>query len=563
MVFLAGTKRDLMTSEKKNTLLFLILGALLGGVFDILKFFQFSSPFIYTSLFFSFLFFALCYNAKHSLRLILSSLITAMVLCSPLLVNRLISQNHIDTVLLDLSIMSFIVGFPLFIYIGHCFHYGFHRENSWRIPYTTLFYAVWDSFVLLVTASIFSLIARLLILLAAAIFSSAGSHWLWQVYFHNVYVSTFINFLLFFLGLGIAQQNYTIIHNLRFLLLRMMHFFVPLLAIISIIYLFLYSFASTNLPASSFLSVELLIANLVGLGIVFFNAYFQTGEENPKQAVWLTILLSVYKLILFGLTLILNYLVLSKFSLPLNLSLLLLLAFLYGACYAISVFIPRNKQAAWIRAGNVGIALFYLAAMLLLNTFFYPLQQLIGFGSKPIINVVAPNAIQQAIHTSQLTSTLSIEDSKKTLDNQLQLHHLTWSDSLNAQAIKVEERNNQALFLCRAYYNKGYHIGSLSENICTITYAGKTVLVSDYKILSANDNAKVIWSSFASKKPPLPLGVESHAGQIRILYACRVTINNMPYIGKVVRNNCNIGLDSKEEKYPVEWVLSAFNPTLE
>jgi len=271
---------------------------------------------------------------------------------------------------LKLSLETFLSAFPLFIYVAHAFHYAYHRDNTWRINYATLFSAVWDSFVLLTVAGIFAGIATLLVALAATLFKTVGSDWLWSV-FHHFKIKILIYSTLFFIGLYIAQQNQKTIHNLRFLLLRMMRFLFPLLAIITTIYFFLYlAMLAGLINGESSPSIGTLAALIIP-GIIFFNASFQTGEEDIKSKIWALFFLC-YQVVLLALCLRFDYLIVSTNSIHINTSLYLFILLLYCLSYAIGAFMVPANQQNFIKKANISIALFFLLAMLILNNPFRP-----------------------------------------------------------------------------------------------------------------------------------------------------------------------------------------------
>jgi|GEM_PF-2945543 len=530
-----------MVNTHKGMIVFLILGLLLGSILDILLFFQNDNIFIFGITVASFLFYGLCYNEKNNLRLVLTSLLTALIVCLPL--TRVYNTSY-----------SFLAGFPLMLYIGHCFHYSYHYDSDWRLSYKTLFFAVWNSFIMLVTALIFFGIARMLIMLAAGLFRAVGNNILWNGYFGHIKFFILVNCLLFFIGLGIAHQNYKIIHNLRFLLLRMMQFLLPLLALITIIYFPLYVIALIKPVSIVFMPVEILSGILVLLGIIFFNAYFQTGEERDYFPYWLIILLKIYQLVLFGLAIIVSYRILKSYSISINDSLYLLIALLYTACYAISVFIARDKQRRLIQDSNRALAIFFLAAMLLINNPFYSLSTQTRFDPDIKSTMFQPGPVITPFNNRP--AFMTVNQYVKQLDNRLNSLNLKWSANLNQSGFIAGYRNKKSLFICRAEYNNGYQTGSFSDNQCTITYGGKSFPVTNYEVLTmTTDKPSIIWSPYSDKIVPLGFGAESSPAGIRVLYACRVQVNNNFYIGKVVNGHCNIALDDKEIKYPVEWVL--------
>lgn len=348
--------------------IFLILGLFTGIFVNMLRFFDISNPFYYCTTLIFLLSYGFCYNEKKNLRLLLSSVLVAIVLASPLIsLTSWTLHTTAKSFYESERMLTFLISFPVLVYVGHSFHYAYHHDNTLHWRYATLFSAVWNSFVLLITAILFLGIAKLLIILAALLFKTVGNDILWNAYFKNAYIYTSIDWMLFFIGLGIAQQNYQIIHNLRFLLLRMMHFLLPLLAIISITYLLLYLVAFFQSGSPDWLSIEILLTTLMILGVVFFNADFQTGEEDSSWSSRLTVVINCYRWALLCISLLLVYRVLIKYTPPVNMMIYLLIGVLYCLLYSFTVFLSKEKQKNWITSGNQCIALFFLAIMLILN----------------------------------------------------------------------------------------------------------------------------------------------------------------------------------------------------
>ncbi|WED44424.1 DM9 repeat-containing protein [Legionella cardiaca] len=548
-----------MTETKKGMLIFLVLGLLLGSVTDILHYFNNTNSFFYSTILLFCLFYGLSYNEKNNFRLILTSLGLAILLASPFIPLHLSLKPTLSELANNLEqIISFLILFPLVAYVGHSFHYAYHHDNSWRMRYPTLFSAVWDSFILLIAASIFSGIAKLLLILAAGMFKTVGNDLLWNLYYNNFNVYVLINTVLFFIGLGIAHQHKKTIHSLRFLLLRMMHFLLPLLAVISIIYFLLYLNAIAQPVQNTLIAPEYLLASLVIIGIIFFNAHFQTGNEQIHPSLWLSLLLKVYRVVLFCLCAILSYRLIQFYSLPINFGLCLLVALLYCASYANAAFMPADIQRRWITSGNKIIALFFLLAMLLLNNPFYPIHTKIGFAktthqqtlfqSGPIIPPVAP-----AMASAGLTIDQVITD----IDKQLAKLNLFWTKEQGQKNFVAGYRNDKTLYICRAQYNNGYQIGLFFDNQCVITYAGQSFSSDNYQILATHDKTPAFWTAYPSKFPMLGLGAEPTQEGIRILYACQIKLNERFYVGKVVAGFCNVALNNREFVSPIQTVLAS------
>ena len=323
------------------------------------------------------LLYTLAYNETHRLRLLVTSVIGALILSFCFL-----GKTGDD---LTEHLLIFAWAFPVYVYIGFSFHYAIHHDNTWKINYSTLFAAVWNMFILLCIAGLFTSLANLLVLLAALLFSTLGYEYLWNLYSNDIHFTLILNSTLFFIGLGVGQQNINIIYNLRFLLLRIMYYLLPFFALTSIVYFILYQIgpaAAQSLP--DYINPLPILITLVFIGILFFNAYYQDGDVEKETAapIWLKWLLKIYRVILLFLILMMLLQIYRKNAyMDINGIICLLAVFFYGLLYALSVFVSAERERTWIQSGNIAIALFFMASLFVLNLPYIPLA--FDVGKKP------------------------------------------------------------------------------------------------------------------------------------------------------------------------------------
>ncbi|HEN5520373.1 TPA: hypothetical protein U6299_001845, partial [Legionella pneumophila] len=199
-------------AAQRHLYIFTLIGLLLGVVVDILIRYNNTTAFIYSVVTIFGVLFALTYNNVNFSRLIGTSFLLAFFLSIPLFPLKM------DYSMKDyFHFFTFFVGFPFFIYVAHCFHYAYHHDNTWRVSYSSLFAGVWNTIPLLFIALVFSSLANLLIVLGSFVFKTVGNNYLWDLYFYNRDFKLISNTTLFFMGLGVGQQNLNIIHNMRFL----------------------------------------------------------------------------------------------------------------------------------------------------------------------------------------------------------------------------------------------------------------------------------------------------------------------------------------------------------
>ncbi|MDR3502094.1 MAG: hypothetical protein P4L79_05875 [Legionella sp.] len=381
-------------AAKKGIYIFTLIGLLLGFVLDYAYRLQesawgtssmangysilFSCIYMITFSTIFALLYTLAYNETHRLRLLVTSFIGALILSFCFL-----GKTGYD---LTEHLLIFTWAFPVYVYIGLSFHYAIHHDNTWKITYPTLFAAVWNMFILLCVAGLFASLANLLVLLAALLFSTLGYEYLWNLYSNNIHFSLILNSTLFFIGLGVGQQNINIIYSLRFLLLRMMYYLLPFFALISIVYFILYQIgpaaAAQTLP--DYINPLPILIALVFIGILFFNAYYQDGDVEKETAapLWLKWLLKIYRVILLFLILMMLLQIYRKNAyMDINGIICLLAVFFYGLLYALSACVSAERERTWIQSGNIGIALFFMASLFVLNLPYIPLA--FDVGKKP------------------------------------------------------------------------------------------------------------------------------------------------------------------------------------
>ncbi|HAT7793498.1 TPA: hypothetical protein JAZ51_04335 [Legionella pneumophila] len=367
-------EKDRMVAQR-HLYIFTLIGLLLGVTVDILIRYNNTTAFIYSVVTIFGVLFALTYNNVNLSRLIGTSFLLAFFLSIPLFPLKM-DYSTKDY----FHFFTFFVGFPFFIYVAHCFHYAYHHDNTWRASYSSLFAGVWNTIPLLFIAFVFSSLANLLIALGSFVFKTVGNNYLWDLYFYNRDFKLISSTTLFFMGLGVGQQNLNIIHNMRFLLLRIMYYLFPFLAAISALYFILYTFHSIS-SSQEYINPLIVLIPLTTAGIIFFNAYFQDGTIKSDYPSWLKLSLRVYRVILFLLALMMTYKILSDSSLDTNAFIYLLVAVLFSFTYAITAFLNENQEKQWIYMGNIATAIFFIVTLFLCNLPYIPVEFTIGGGN--------------------------------------------------------------------------------------------------------------------------------------------------------------------------------------
>ncbi|QMT61108.1 hypothetical protein [Legionella sp. PC997] len=369
--------------SKKGIYLFTLIGLILGFALDGLVRNEVTKVFDYALIVLFALLYALAFNEKNCVRLIASSFLIALFLSLPLLpLEAQFTFRHLE------HWFTFLRAFPLFLYVGHSFHYAYHQDNTWRISYNSLFAAVWNTIPLLFVASLFSALANLLILLGAFIFKTVGSDWLWSLYTNNFHFQLISNSTLFFIGLGVGQQNIKIIYSLRLLLLRMMYYLFPFLALISMVYFVLYLTHAAG-GSEEHINPLIILVPLSTLGIIFFNAYFQDGSVESGTPFWLKLLLRIYRVILFLLILMMTHKIFQSYSVDVNVVICIITAILFSFTYAITAWFPEPMEQKWVRIGNISSALFFIMVLFLFNLPYMPIVFQVG-AQPSLLTLITP-----------------------------------------------------------------------------------------------------------------------------------------------------------------------------
>lgn len=357
---------------RKGMFVFVLLGLIMGIGLDLLIRYKNLTAFNYAFISLFTLLYALAYDEKKTECLILSTLLVTLFLCIPLLPLKIdmASTNY-------MHMLTFLIAFPFFVYIVHSFHYAYHRDNTTHVSYSSLFAAVWNTVPLLFLAFLFSSLANLLIMMTAFIFKTVNSTYLWDLYFTNHHFGLISNSILFFIGLGVGQQNIKIIYSLRFLLLRIMFYLFPFLALISTIYFVLYV-GHTLSGGTQYIEPLYILLPLSIMGIIFFNGYFQDGTTDSEYPSWLENCLRIYRGILFLLALMTVYRILHLSAVEVNSFICLIAGILFTLTYAITAMASGDEEREWIKNGNIATALLFVISLFLLNIPYLPLSFNIG-----------------------------------------------------------------------------------------------------------------------------------------------------------------------------------------
>jgi hypothetical protein len=538
----------------------ILLGALMLFSSGLLLEFSIYDPFFHSMIISFGFFYGLTYNGFHSVRLIKTSLLLAFFLSLPFLYIRVFKNTEFDLYSVIFSrvlVSAWLILLPFVFYICHCFHSVIHKRSSFRIKYADLFYTAWNTGIVLLLASLFSmcingLIFLFLIMLQSSNIQSGLMSWLDS----NPFYFIFTRITLLLIGIGIVQTNISLIHRTRFLALRLAYFIYPVVILFTFIVFGIYSY--TNLISTETIPTGFLMLYF-GIGIIFFNAVFQDGEQEPAYPKWFYYPLKGYLILLAVLAIIIVYKNVHEMADIRNLWLLITLILMYGVGYAVSAFMNEQKASFYIKKLNIYIALYFVIAAILSNSIPYSQKYTMQPKLKNTWNLPTENIY--ALKPSRAQK-LKLLDTFNTNEALLAKQDIAWKNF----DPKVDVKAFSDLGICRVSYNDGFEIGSIIENKCVITYAGNIIIRQKFVFLDTQSQ-KLQWRFF-DRIESLPLGIELIPDRmqsidpviyLRVLYACKVSINGMHYIGKIIGDYCNVAYQGREKIIKPFRVLSV-NP---
>lgn len=311
--------------------------------------------------------YTLAYNGQHSIRLIFTSTLTAFLLSLPLY-SFIFGEEpeHFN------HVICFVLIYPLFVFIGHCLHFAYHHDSKLKLHYESLYTAVWNTFPYLFLATLFLALAQIILGFGALVFKSVGSMFLWNLCFNNLHFRVITNVLFFFIGMSICQQNISMVYNLRALIIRAMFYLFPFVALISISYFFFVFSNYVTFKQQIVHNLNVLIP-LVVLGIAFFNAYLQDGEDKNAAPDTYNNFIKLYRAVFFALTIMLTHASATEYSFDINVLVYLICICFLGFVYFITIFLPKELEFKYIRLSNIYTAIFFMLTLLILNFPYYPL----------------------------------------------------------------------------------------------------------------------------------------------------------------------------------------------
>ncbi|MDF1759480.1 MAG: DUF3421 domain-containing protein [Coxiellaceae bacterium] len=395
-----------------------------------------------------------------------------------------------------------------------CFLQQYHQQGKSRLDYTLLFNAVWNNVAAIGLTLIFAALAVVVLALWGELFSTIGIKWFTNL-FSSLLFSCLIGPALFATGLFTVLKLQTICDNARHILLGFCRLLLPVLALISLLYIIASIIDWSGNSNSHTGLLRSLLPALAFLGIVFINATYQTGEEKVHLFFKLSVLVLTCCMSLllirdlYDRTYALH--TISLHNLPLHIATIsavagILLVLLYHLCY----FFSHKQQ--W-QVGNISLA--WLTIIFSIALAFLP---------KPT-------------HLPALEPGIAMPPIKHTLAD-AKLSWVTPQQLLNTKPLVLGYNQNGAIYTCRATIEDALHNGELQNGRCTIIANQQAYDVEAFEILAGDNN--IIWKQQypVHNKNDFAIHVGNQSKKKNALRICRAIYKNNIHVGSFDEAKC-------------------------
>lgn len=110
-----------------------------------------------------------------------------------------------------------------------------------------------------------------------------------------------------------------------------------------------------------------------------------------------------------------------------------------------------------------------------------------------------------------------------------------------AKAVAGGQEPGRTLFICQASYMGGVHPGKMVDRKCNITYGGREIPRSSFRILVGH---KMHWTDAFGRIPKR--AIEGGYENGNPLFICQASYKGGVHPGKIVAGSCNIGYGGLE-----------------
>jgi len=516
------------THKKLPIMPFLVIGLLSGISLALLVHYKINHmlPYFWISSF-SFMF-LLAFDCNKSLfALVMLSITTSFVVVAPFI--WLNSSNYFSELFLPL----------ISAYAVNSFHLAY-QQDGFKLTYPSLFYAVWDTPIKGSVSIFFTGLCWAILYIWSALFGLIGITFFTKL-FSNIWFAIVITVLFAAIGLYIAQKANMVIRNLRFLLLQICQWLLPVLSIIGLLFIIAWAFMAVFTTKANNISPYIFSSYCVFM-IVFINGVYQDSHiESPYPGILATIInFSVIILPIFTLAILYTLIfplasvgsspsdyqlnVLSvhglnsfNFNALINSSFL----FIYSVGYAVITIRHRHVWHKSLGKVNVFLALLLIATNLFINNYFFYHASF------------NPGKTKSKVSSPKINAKTKAKNQFEQLSQRLTSSNILWQDNAT-NALTLAVQNNQKFSICRTKINNDFLPGIMQKKQCQII-SGKTLMnVNNFQILSGPENV-LIWQSWldnysmVNKYGPIPVVVSLEHNDLQFI--CRTIYNNQVYLG--------------------------------
>lgn len=522
---------------------FITIGLLVGLSLALLSYFNVDKSLPYVWISFFGIMFLLAFTTNDGLfKLTLSSLGFSFLAATPFF---WLNSSSPTAILLPL----------INAYALNSFHIAWQKEGV-KFQYPTLFYAVWDTFPKGFVTLFFTGLCLMVLQIWGLMFKLIGVDFFLYLFTRTWFVIA-SSALFAAIGLHISQQAAAVIRNLRYLLLKICQWLLPVMSFIGVL------FIVSWLIVVAFSGKSSLNPHLLSLYsaffIIFLNGVYQEGDIDKPYIKTLSrivhlsvVILPVFMLIVLY-TLIfsvsdLSYMAslyqlntvslvgLNNFNFTFLLNTVIL--FFYSIVYA---YIVIRRRTIWHRSlgqFNIVIAYTLIAVTLLSNNYFFYHASF------------NPGKVETVYRSAKMDAKQLAEKQYRELSTLLAASPVNWQAASSKPLVLVRQgQDNHSV--CRSLINNRYAPGLLANNQCVVFTKNTIKQVSNYQLL-AGDDKQLVWKNWfnlynlARNKGLIPVLLTLNDNGLNAV--CRTIYRNQLYVGifSSKDSQCRIIIDNAE-----------------
>lgn len=492
----------------------LITGLLIGFIYSLLLHFKIENTFLYAfiSLFGLFFIFATNQTKKIS-KPLLSSILCSLLASIPVFFWQII-KTPTPTATFFIALSS--------AYAINAFHIAYYNHKTW-LSYKNLFYAVSNSGISLFITMIFTTISWMLLYLCEALFEIINTNLsiiTASIWFTPIYLS-----LATAMGLYISLSAKKITTNIRIIIASVCKFLLPLLAIISLLFLVAWGF-SYKTTLTSFETIQWLFLSIAILSLLLFNGVYQEGwtkKPYPKIVqnivhIFLIIspVFSILSLYFFIKTA--DFVSSDKVAMICNYFLIIL----YNVSYAIAACLRQKPWMNGIKKINITLAFVLIITALTTNNIWFN-------------HLFAP-LFKNPNPTSTNNKQKRYQEIWLSFEKKLPTYGASWQPitqkNPDSSAI-ILGYNPTPIYLCQSKQK----VGVIINQDCTLIKQNKIYHTTDYRVLSGQLK-NISWSQSLYNNKKTTVTFVAGYSKTAVNYICRTIYKNRIYVGLSHKNEC-------------------------